>query len=92
MKIIDCFIYNNEDLILELRLNFLNKYVDKFILVEAKFDHSGKLKNKFNFDISKFEKFRNKIEYLNSPLLKTLLQGFPWRPVQNKCKLVCIKK
>ena len=64
MKIIDCFIYNNEDLILELRLNFLNKYVDKFILVEAKFDHSGKLKNKFNFDISKFEKFRNKIEYL----------------------------
>ena len=64
MKIIDCFIYNNEDLILELRLNFLNKYVDKFILVEAKFDHSGKLKNKFNFDISKFEKFRNKIKYL----------------------------
>ena len=41
MKILDCFIYNNEDLILDLRLNLLNNYVDKFIIVEAKFSHSG---------------------------------------------------
>ncbi len=41
MNIIDCFIYNNEDLILELRLNSLNKFVDKFVIIEAKYNHSG---------------------------------------------------
>ena len=41
MKIIDCFIYNNEDLILDLRLNTLDQYVDKFVIVESKFNHSG---------------------------------------------------
>ena len=46
MKILDCFIYNNEDLILDLRLNLLNNYVDKFIIVEAKFSHSGVEKKK----------------------------------------------
>ena len=64
MKIIDCFIYNNEDLILELRLNSLNQYVDKFIIVEAKFNHSGTEKNKYNFNINKFKNFSNKIDYL----------------------------
>ena len=64
MKIIDCFIYNNEDLILDLRLNTLDQYVDKFVIVESKFNHSGSEKNKFNFDENKFKKFSNKIEYL----------------------------
>ena len=32
MKIIDCFMYFDEDLVLEIRLNTLNKFVDKFIL------------------------------------------------------------
>ena len=64
MKIIDCFIYNNEDLILDLRLNSLDKYVDSFVIVEAKFSHTGIEKNKYNFDLKKFEKFQNKIQYL----------------------------
>ena len=41
MKIIDCFLYNSEDLILNLRLNLLNKYIDKFIIIEARYHHSG---------------------------------------------------
>ena len=40
MKIFDCFLYNNENLVLDIRLNTLFKYVDKFIIVESKFDHS----------------------------------------------------
>ena len=36
--------YFDEDLILELRLNTLEKYVDKFIIAEATRDHSGKEK------------------------------------------------
>jgi len=64
MKIIDCLLYNNEDLILELRLNFLNKYVDKFVIIEASYNHSGVKKENYNFDIEDFEKFKDKIIYL----------------------------
>ena len=46
--IFDCFIYHNEDLMLELRLNSLDKFVDKFVVVEATTDHSGKDK-KLNY-------------------------------------------
>ena len=62
MKIADCFMYYDEDDLLDLRLNILNKYVDKFIIVESKFTHSGNLKNK-NFDIENFKEFKNKIDY-----------------------------
>ena len=64
MKIFDCFMYNNEDLILEIRLNSLAKYVDKFIIVESLQNHQGKNKEKYNFQISNFNKFKDKIEYL----------------------------
>ena len=63
MKIFDCFIYNDEDLILELRFNILDKFVHKFIVIEAKFDHQNNPK-KTNFNIEKFSKFKNKIEYI----------------------------
>ena len=63
MKIIDCFMYFDEDLLLDLRLNILNKYVDKFIICEASYNHKG-IKKKLNFDISKFSKFRSKINYI----------------------------
>ena len=55
--------YFDEDLILELRFNILDKYVDKFVVVEATRDHAGQ-KKKLNFDINKFIKFKNKINYL----------------------------
>ena len=55
--------YFDEDLMVELRLNILNQYVDKFVIVEATRDHSGK-KKKLNFDIKKFSKFKSKINYL----------------------------
>ena len=48
MKLVDCFMYFDEDLVLEIRLNTLCDYVDQFIIVEAKQDHSGKEK-KLNF-------------------------------------------
>ena len=55
--------YFNEDLVLDVRLNELNPYIDKFIIIESNFTHSGEKKN-FNFDIEKFKKFENKIIYL----------------------------
>ena len=45
MKIFDCFIYFDEDLLLDLRLTTLDKFVDKFVIVESNLTHTGKLKN-----------------------------------------------
>ena len=56
--------YFNEDIILEIRLNELDKYVDNFVIIENNFTHSGEEKG-FNFDINKFQNFKNKIIYLN---------------------------
>ena len=44
MKIFDCFMYFDEDLLLDLRLNILDKFVDKFVIVESNLTHTGKLK------------------------------------------------
>ena len=63
MKIFDCFMYFDEDIVLDLRLNTLDKYVDFFVIVESNFTHKGD-KRELKFDIKKFNKFEKKIIYL----------------------------
>ena len=63
MNIYDCFMYFDEDLLLDLRFNSLNKFVKKFVITEATYTHNGS-KKKLNFDINKFKKFKDKIIYL----------------------------
>tara|TARA_B100000965_G_scaffold379153_1_gene374650 strand:- start:2746 stop:3642 length:897 start_codon:yes stop_codon:yes gene_type:complete len=63
MKVYDCTLYHDEDLILDLRLNILSKFIDKFVICESRFSHSGREK-KLNFDINNFSKFKDKIIYL----------------------------
>ena len=63
MNIYDCFMYFDEDLLLDLRLNILDKYVKKFIITESTYLHSGKNK-KLNFNINNFSKFKDKIIYI----------------------------
>ena len=63
MNIYDCFMYFDEDLLLDLRLNSLNKYIKKFVITEATYSHNGN-KKKLNFDINNFKKFKDKIEYI----------------------------
>ena len=63
MKIYDCFMYFDEEVVLDLRLNTLNKFVDYFVIVESKFTHKGD-KRELKFDHKKFEKFKSKIIYL----------------------------
>ena len=36
MKIYDCFMYFDEDVILDVRLNCLNEYIDYFVIIESK--------------------------------------------------------
>ena len=63
MNIYDCFMYYDEDLLLDIRLNYLDKFVKKFVITEANYTHNGNRK-KFNFDINKFKKFKDKIVYI----------------------------
>jgi beta-1,4-mannosyl-glycoprotein beta-1,4-N-acetylglucosaminyltransferase len=63
MKIYDCFSYWDEDLLLDLRLNILDDYVDHFVIVEGNKTWQNNPK-KFQFDIDKFEKFKKKIIYI----------------------------
>jgi len=55
--------YFDEELVLEVRLNTLNKFVDYFVIVESKFTHKGDLRD-LKFNHKKFEKFKDKIIYL----------------------------
>ena len=63
MKIYDCFQFFDEEMLLDLRLNIMDKYVDKFVITEATYMHNGKPK-KLNFDIKKYSKFKEKIIYI----------------------------
>ena len=53
----------DEEMLLDLRLNILDKFVDKFVIVESSYTHSGKEK-KLIFDINKYSKFKKKINYI----------------------------
>ena len=53
----------DEEMLLDLRLNVLNKHVDKFVISEATYKHNGEPK-KLLFDINKFQKFKDKIIYV----------------------------
>ena len=63
MKIYDCFMFSDEKMILDIRLNVLNEYVDHFVIIESKYKHNGDIKNK-QFDINEFSKFKKKIIYI----------------------------
>ena len=60
MKIIDTTTYFEEDLMMDLRFNILDPFIDKFIVCEARFSHSGK-KKEIKFDKKNFFKFEDKI-------------------------------
>ena len=75
MKIFDCFMYFDEDIVLDVRLNYLFSHVDKFVIVEAKYNHNGE-KRKPKFNINNFSKFKDKIIYLlvdeDAPLIEKI--------------------
>ena len=55
MKIFDCFMYFDEEMVVDVRLNTLNEFVDYFVIVESKFTHKGDQRElKFNH-----KKFKN---------------------------------
>ena len=88
MKIYDCFMFSDEKMLLNLRLKSLEKFVDKFVIVEASYFHSGQPK-KLNFDINEFKEFKDKIEYFivkDQPpgILKQNTEDKNWQKDQKK--------
>jgi beta-1,4-mannosyl-glycoprotein beta-1,4-N-acetylglucosaminyltransferase len=73
MKVYDCITYSNERLLFNLRLNILDKFVDRFIVIEANYSHSGN-KKKINFNTNHYPKFKERITHIilkqESPELK----------------------
>ena len=63
MKIFDCTTFYSEHLMMDVRFNVLNDYVEKFIVCESTISHSGE-KKKLNFDINNYPKFKDKILYI----------------------------
>ena len=63
MKIYDCFMYFDEELVVNVRLHTLNEFVDYFVIVESRFTHRGDPRE-LKFDHKKFQKFRDKIIYI----------------------------
>lgn len=81
MRIVDCFTYFDEDLILEIRLSTLYDYVDEFVICEATLDHAGNKKN-LSFNIEKFKKYKDKINYFVVEDLPEEVKSFKknWHP------------
>ncbi len=63
MKIFDCFMFFDENIILDVRLNTLHENVDYFVIVESNFTHKGE-KRDLKFNLNNYPKFKDKIIYL----------------------------
>lgn len=61
--IYDCFLYYDEDMLLDIRLHTLADVVDRFVIVEATHSFTG-IPRELHFDITKFAKFKDKIIYV----------------------------
>jgi len=63
MKIYDCFSFWDEELLLKIRLNILDEFVDYFVIVEGNKTWQNKPK-KLKFDINRYKEFEKKIIYI----------------------------
>ena len=68
MKIYDCFQFFDEEMLLDLRLNIMDKYIDKFVITEATYSHNGEPK-RLIFDINKFFDIKKMISKTSGEVL-----------------------
>ena len=84
MKIIDTTTFFEEHLMMNLRFNILNSFVDHFIVCEARFTHSGK-KKEIKFNKLDYPEFEDKIIHLivdkepDNIIKKNTLEGYELR-------------
>jgi len=79
MRLVDSFMFYNELDVLELRLTVLDKYVDRFILVEAEVNHSGGPKELFfQKNKQRYEKWLHKITHIIVTAEESPKDKDPW--------------
>jgi len=81
--IYDCFRFFNEEELVELRMNILDKYVDKFVVTECSVSHAGNaIEQRFPALVKrKLNKFSHKIVYnyvTNTPTNFDFCDTSPW--------------
>jgi len=87
--ICDAFMFYNELDILELRLELLDRYVDRFILVEAEVNHSGGPKELFfQKNRERFSKWLSKITHIVVTAEEAPKDESPW--AREKFQRECI--
>ena len=90
-KIFDCFMFNNEEKLLEIRFNVLNKFVDHFVIIESEETHSGN-KKKTTFEIKKYPEFKEKIIYRKINSFPTNLNSWQKENYQRNYISNCLKQ
>ena len=91
MKIFDCTLFTDEKIMFGARLNILNKYVDKFIVSEANYTHSGSPKN-FNFNIDDYPEFKDKIIYIKINKLPEFSKADLFSKRTKSIKIICYQR
>jgi beta-1,4-mannosyl-glycoprotein beta-1,4-N-acetylglucosaminyltransferase len=84
-KVYDCFIFNNELDLLEIRLHELWDTVDYFVVSEGRFDFRGNPKPLYLRDnLSRFSPFLDKIRLIecgdDTPIKRPYLFTYEWQP------------
>jgi len=77
MTVYDCTQFFQENDVYEIRLNQHWNFVDKFIVVEAGESHTGR-KKPFNFDMKRFEPYKDKLHYVNFDEFTPTMEKYPW--------------
>jgi beta-1,4-mannosyl-glycoprotein beta-1,4-N-acetylglucosaminyltransferase len=88
--LVDTFMFYNEFDVLELRLECLDRYVDRFVLVEAEVNHVGGPKPLyFNENKERYAKWLNKIEHVIVKADEAPKDENPWarEKYQRECVL-----
>ena len=88
--LLDTFMFYNEYDILELRLEVLDRYVDRFVLVEAELNHSGGPKELlFQKNKDRYAKWLHKIEHVIVTAEESPKDSNPWcrEKYQRECIL-----
>lgn len=89
--LVDGFMFYNELDVLELRLEILDRYVDKFVLVEAEVNHVGGSKKLFfKNNRERYSKWLHKIEHVIVSATEAPKDTNPWS--REKYQRECILK
>lgn len=76
MSVYDCTMFLNENDLFEIRINEHWDFIDKFILIEANETHTGLIKG-FKFDQKRFEKYSEKLVYVQIKDFKEEMEKYP---------------